>query len=344
MNDNHDYRIPEPDDKQPDDWGDRFQPIRVVRDDDLAPPSHPSHSAPTQINQPPVRATQPIYRPMPRPRRWRRVLATVIVVPLIACALVYAVIPPVDVLVLGVDARPGEGYVTRTDTIMLVGVQPRRMRANLLSIPRDLFINVPGYGSQRINIVNVLGEQQQAGYGPELLSAGIANSFGVQPDRYVRVNFDAFVQLVDAVGGITVNVPRRIVDNAYPTRDYGTISVVFEPGRQRMDGETALMYARTRHADDDYGRAERQQQVITALVRQLANPLNWGVAVVTVKGNMDTDMNLLEMALYAPPVLASGGTGTMNRLVIDRDYILPGAGGAVPDYDKLRPWLVPRFD
>lgn len=333
-----DNRTPE---EQHEDWVGRFQPMHIVQD---TPPDDP-HSTPTQRAQPPVRQTQPIYRPVPRRRRkWRRATLLVLVLPLLVCAMVYAVVPPVDILVLGVDARPGESYVTRTDAIMLLGVQPRRMRASLLSIPRDLFITVPGYGSQRINTVNVLGEQQQPGYGPELLSAGIAESFGIQPDRYARVNFDAFVQLVDAVGGITVNVPRRIVDYQYPTPDGGTMSIAFERGRQRMDGETALIYARTRHADDDYGRAARQQQVIAALLRKLANPFNWGAATVTISRNVDTNMNLLEMALYAPPVVASGVTGTLDRLVIDRDYIVPGAGGAIPDYDKLQPWLEPRFD
>ena len=284
------------------------------------------------------------WRKLPR---WRRVLALVVVLPLVTCIgglLVYVVIPPppVDILVLGVDARPGEGYVTRTDTVMLLGVQPRRLRVNLLSIPRDLFINVPGYGSQRINTVNMLGEIQAAGYGPELLSAGIEASFGITPDRYARVNFDAFVQLVDAVGGVTVDVPKRIVDYQYPTANYSTITVTFEPGKQHMDGETALIYARTRHADDDYGRAARQQQVLSALTRKLANPLNWVPAGYVISQNVDTNIGILDMVGYAPPVLVGGGY--TNRLVIDRDHIKPGASGAIPDYDKLAPWLAPRFD
>jgi len=251
--------------------------------------------------------------------------------------------PPANILLLGLDARPGEGYATRTDAIMLLGVQPRRLRVSALSIPRDLFINVPGYGSQRVNTVNVLGELEQPGNGGEFVGTGIANSFGVAQPHYVRLNFDAFVQLVDAVGGVRVNVPRLIVDNSYPTGDYGTRSVRFEPGVQHLDGEMALAYARTRHTDDDYGRAERQQQVVRALMRKLANPLNWGSVALVASQNMDTNMNPLQMALYAPPIIVSGGTGTLDRMVIDREYIVGGTNGAVPDYEKLRPWIEPRF-
>ncbi len=343
-----DYRTS---DERSEDWEGRFQPMYPIPRQDAPAPPDPAPPSVAPAHAPQPSPPQALYRPVPRRRRSRRtrIALMVLLAPLLLCALsgiVYVILPPppVDVLILGVDARPGEGYVTRTDTIMLLGVRPRTMGVNLLSIPRDLFITVPGYGSQRINTVNVLGEMDTPGTGPELLSASIAASFDIQPDKYARVNFDAFVQLVDAVGGVTIDVPRPIVDYQYPTQNYGTMTVEFQPGRQHMDGETALIYARTRHADDDYGRAERQQQVIAALTRKLANPFNWGAAVTVIIRNVDTNMNPLEMALYAPPVLLRGGTGTIDRLVIDREYISPGAGGAVPNYDKLAPWLDGRFD
>ena len=315
---------------QPDEWGDTFQPIYAVQDEEQSPDQKP----------PPQHARR-------RPR-WQWALLA-LSSPLWVCAavmLLYVLIPPppADILVLGLDARTGEGYVTRTDTIILLGVQPRRLRVSALSIPRDLFINVPGYGSRRVNTVNVLGEMAEAGSGPTLLSAGITESFGVTPERYVRLNFEAFTRLVDAVGGVRIDVPRQIIDYSYPTSDYGTRVVRFEPGVQQMDGEAALAYARTRHADDDYGRAARQQQVLSALMRKLANPVHWGPASAVIAQNVDSDMHLLQMGLYAPPMLFSGATGTLDRLVIDREYILGGANGAVPNYEKLRPWIEPRFD
>jgi polyisoprenyl-teichoic acid--peptidoglycan teichoic acid transferase len=79
-----------------------------------------------------------------------------------------------------------------------------------------------------------------------------------------QLNFAGFSALVDALGGITVDVPKRIVDNAYPTADYGVMRIEFAQGIQRMTGDQALIYARTRHADNDFGRNQRQQQVIQA--------------------------------------------------------------------------------
>ena len=159
--------------------------------------------------------------------------------------------------------------MTRTDSIMLLNVSPGR--ASRAVHPRDVFIDVPGYGAQRINTINVLGEQDAPGSGPELVKASLYQSFGVEVEHYVRLDFDAFIELVDAVGGITIDVPRGR-DHEYPTPDGGVEHIRFEAGRQHMTGEEALKYARTRHQDDDYRRAERQQQVVDAGDRKLADP------------------------------------------------------------------------
>lgn len=262
-----------------------------------------------------------------------------------ATLLLYVVFPPppLDVLVLGVDARPGEGYITRTDSIMLLGLKPAQLRASMLSIPRDLFIDVPGYGAQRINTINVLGEQEGEGQGVTLLEQSIESSFGVTVDRYARLNFQGFIALVDAVGGVTIDVERMIVDDLYPTEDGGVMTLRFDAGVQTMNGERALQYARTRHADDDYQRAHRQQQVFSALLGKLANPINWASAVSVLNQYVDTNLTVIDMAIYAPNVLLN--LGRFDQLVIDRDYIVGGAEGqALPNYDALNPWLNDRFE
>jgi len=269
------------------------------------------------------------------------------ITPVFLCGLAfvfYLVFPtaPMDILILGLDARPGEGFATRTDSIILLGVDPGRVRVSMLSIPRDLFIDVPGYGLQRINTVNAIGEQAQAGSGPALLSSGIEQDFGIGVDRYIRLNFDGFVQLVDAVGGITIEVERTIVDNAYPLPDGGTTSIRFDPGMQVMDGETALIYARTRHSDDDYARAGRQQQVIMALSRKLINPLYLPGALAALTRSVDTNMTLFDMVSVTPTVLFNAGR--FDNLVINRDWITSRDGVAVPNFAALRPWIDERFD
>ena len=172
-------------------------------------------------------------------------LSTIIGVPAVLCIaslVIYIILPfpHTDILVLGVDSRDGDGWVTRADSVMLVGIDPNRLQVTMMSIPRDLSINVPNFGLQRINTVNMLGEMEEAGMGPALMKAGIKESFGIESERFVRLDFNGFVHLIDAVGGISINVERELIDHNYPTDDFGVITVKFEPGEQQMDGERAL--------------------------------------------------------------------------------------------------------
>lgn len=301
-----------------------------------------------QIQKPPVGMYQ-----RRQVRHWSRttsclamVFVSILMVLLtcIASIALYLVFPPapLDILIMGLDARGNEGTASRTDSIMIVGVNPRQLDVSVLSIPRDVFINVPGYGLQRINTVNVLGEGDQPGSGPVLLANAIENSFGIGIDNTVRLDFQAFVALVDAVGGVTIDVPYTVVDDAFPTDDFGTMTVRFEAGVQHMDGETALIYARTRHQDDDYRRAERQQQVIRALSQRLLNPTNWTSAWLAIQNNTETNLTVLDLAAVMPTVLLNAGN--MNQLVVNRDYVLPGDGYVIPNYDALAPYTQAHFD
>ena len=306
------------------------------------------------MNNPPINPGDTRPNPAVRlSRRNRRRLSLPLIflvaffTPIFCCGLTlltYLVFPPahVDVLILGVDGRGAEGFVSRTDSIMLLGINPSRLRTSILSFPRDLFIDVPGYGSQRINTVNVLGEQQKLGGGTELLMAAINQDFVVQVDRYARLDFQGFVELIDAVGGVTIDVERSIVDSSYPTEDGGVTTIQFDSGVQHMDGERALIYARTRHADDDYQRAGRQQQVVSALLGRMAIPVYWPAAISVLNRSLETNLTVIDMALLAPPVLLN--IGRYERLVIDRDYVLGGAEGVVPNYKKIYPWLEGHFE
>jgi len=310
-----------------------------------AVPTEP-HIAPVQVQQPAVPLAG--QRRLPR-RRYHGCLTTgfiALLVLLFFCAAslaIYVVLPPspLNILVMGLDSRGNEGTTTRTDSIMVVGIHPATINVSLLSIPRDLFIEVPGYGWQRINTVNVLAEVEEPGTGPALLQTSIEQSFGFDVDRYVRLDFQAFVEVVDAVGGLNINVPNAIVDTQFPTADYGTMTVRFDAGWQHMDGETALIYARTRHSDDDYRRAERQQQVVSALARKLINPLRWPAAWAALSRNVETDLSPFDFIPMLPPLIFSGGQ--FDALVINRDYILPGDGFSYPNYDALEPWIDERF-
>jgi LCP family protein required for cell wall assembly len=269
-------------------------------------------------------------------------------IPVFTCGLslvAYLVFPPdhIDILVMGLDSRPGDGQISRSDSIMLLGIDPSQLQVSLLSVPRDLYMNVPGYGLQPVNTVNMLGEMEQSGSGTVLLGATFLENFGIEPERYIRLDFNGFVELVDAVGGISIYVDRAIVDNAYPSADGGVISVRFDSGLQYMDGQRALIYARTRHADDDYRRAERQQQVLMALAGRLANPVHWPAVFQVMNQSLDTDLTLWDTIMLTPPVILNAGR--FEQFVIDRDYIAGTADGhAVPNYPLIAPWLQARFD
>ncbi|MFN8378649.1 MAG: LCP family protein [Anaerolineae bacterium] len=285
---------------------------------------------------------------IPRPRRAGRTGCLVLLLALLfACGcgtLIYIVTPPspLDILVLGLDARSGEGYTARADSLMLIGVNPPGLQVSLLSIPRDLQLDVPGYGIQPINTANMLGEMAQAGTGPALTAAALEAPLDVSLDRYVRLRFDDLAALIDAAGGVTIDVERTIRDEAFPVTATETKIVQFDPGLQWMDGARALEYARTRHADDDYARAGRQQQVMQAFASQLLNPLTWP-AVAGVLGQIDTNLALGDVLGLVPVILLNAGR--FEQRTIDRSLMVQGNdGNSVVDWDSLRVWVDPRFD
>lgn len=261
----------------------------------------------------------------------------------------YLVFPPApaDMVLMGLDARPGQGNLTRTDSVMLLNITPGDLRVSLLSIPRDVYIQVPDLGEQRINTINMLGEYTLEGTtGPDLLKASLKESFDVNIEKYVRLDFSGFVELVDAVDGVDIDVPKLIVDNEYPTMDGGFMTVRFEPGPQHMDGERALQYVRTRHADDDYRRAERQQQVVDAILSKLSDPRHvpdWLAVAHVVQSRADTDLSTWDMVRLAPALLI-GWPNRTHRVLEREDLIGMAAGYWRPDYERLLPWIEAHFD
>jgi LCP family protein required for cell wall assembly len=128
----------------------------------------------------------------------------------------------------------------------------------MLSVPRDTLVAIPGHGQDKVNAAFAIG-------GPELAQRTIEGLLGVQINSYVLINFDAFTKIVDAVGGALIDVKRPIRDEAYPTADFGVERLDIRPGPQLMPGAIALKYARSRHDSNDFSRARRQQDVISAI-------------------------------------------------------------------------------
>lgn len=175
-----------------------------------------------------------------------------------------------NILLLGADSRPGDSNPPRTDAIILVHIERERGRVSMLSIPRDLWVSYPSGGEGRINAAYAIGERRFGpGGGATLAKATVSRLLGLEVDNFVLINFQGFEKLIDLIGGIIIDVPEAIYDPAYPTEDYRTTEVRFYPGRQVFDGKRALIYARTRHADSDFGRNQRQQLVLMAIFERI---------------------------------------------------------------------------
>lgn len=180
---------------------------------------------------------------------------------------------PVTLLLLGTDRRQDESGPSRSDTIMLAMFEPQQKRIALLSIPRDLWVTIPGHGEGRINTAFFLGQAYDvANGGPGLAALTVEHNFGVPIDYWATLDFAGFARIIDALGGVTVEVPYDIYDPAYPDDANGTIELHIPAGTQHLNGDLALKYARTRHGDSDFDRADRQQQIVRAALDRALTP------------------------------------------------------------------------
>ena len=252
------------------------------------------------------------------------------------------------VLVMGLDRRPGEtGLAYRTDTLMLASIDPHSNHIGILSIPRDLYVEVPGYTRpQRVNTPMVLGELRQPGYGPRLAMETVQLNLGIRVHDYLAVDFNSFVRFIDAIGGLEIDVPESIRDPFYPDMNFGYSPFYISAGLQILNGQTSLRYARTRHGDNDFSRAERQQAVMNAIRDRLLDPARLPELIIqspslwaALQDGVYTDLSLpqsLQLALYLKDI---PGGNIRTGVIDDRyamDYTTPeGAQVLVPDRNRL---------
>lgn len=251
----------------------------------------------------------------------------------------------VTILLLGIDARDKlkEG-ASRTDVMTLVTIDPISKTAAMLSIPRDLYVPLPGYNEQqRINTAYFWGEVNGLpGGGPGFAEETVTYNFGIPLQRYAVIDFEGFKQIVDAVGGVEIDVPQEIVDYEYPTPDYRTEVLQIPAGRIHMDGELALKYVRTRHGDSDFGRLQRQQQVMLAIrdkavslgsINRVPEVLN------AISDSLQTDLTLPEILSLAKKWSQIPRANIRNYRIDEtmiQPYITPQGGQVLlPDREKI---------
>ena len=186
---------------------------------------------------------------------------------------------PYTVAIVGLDRRPTETGPSRTDSILLVRVDEQRNRAGILSIPRDAMMEVPlaggTYTDDRVNTAFVYNwSSKDASAAPNALTATIQHNLGIKVDYYVVFDQRSAEKLIDAAGGVTVNVKTAFGQDNYSDDDVHVIPQYFPQGTQHLDGYQAVAFGRIREGSSDFDRIRRQQQVAEGLVSGLSSPLS----------------------------------------------------------------------
>ncbi len=208
-----------------------------------------------------------------------------------------------NILLLGTDRRPN-WTSWRTDTIMVVGIDRERDRVGILSIPRDLYVEIPGIGPRRINQADYYGERvlKVQGGGPALLSQVISDTLGIPIRHWVRVEIQGFRNLIDALGGVTVHLDCPFYEYIYD-RDTQEWTIFELPaGEVTLDGDTAYLFVTLRLRSNDFSRAQRQRQLLWALREKVSTenllpriPELWQA----LWGTFATDLSLLQVLSLA---------------------------------------------
>jgi LCP family protein required for cell wall assembly len=174
-----------------------------------------------------------------------------------------------NVLLLGIDTRDDDPETHNTDTIIVLSIDPDTRTAGMLSIPRDTVVDIPGVGKDKVNSAYARATDPDVN-GPSLARRAVEGFLGIPIHSYAVIDFKAFRQTIDSVGGVLVDVKRPLRDEEYPISDAGVERIEFRAGPQLLDGDDALRYARSRHDSNDFNRSRRQQAVLLALRARLA--------------------------------------------------------------------------
>ena len=269
-----------------------------------------------------------------------------------------------NVLVLGYGGQGHEGAYL-TDSLVLLSVDLGTRRTAQISVPRDLWVQVPPDSGRYAKLTTAYDYGYRAGdqspvAGGRLATRKVEQVTGLSVDRWVLIDFGSFRGLVDALGGVDIEVERAF-SAAYPANDDPSVDaswtrVSFAAGRQRMDGETALRYARARYADvpaeaSDFARAQRQQQLVRAIAARLKSPSTWWRVVAVLNAlqpALRTNLAPLDLLVL---VLRTDPDGSARIVLDDGNVLEPGEssdGQAIllprgGDYDLIARYIDERL-
>jgi LCP family protein required for cell wall assembly len=241
-----------------------------------------------------------------------------------------------SILVLGVDYTQPWSWVGRSDTIILTQIAPWERRITLLSIPRDLWVTIPGYGDNRINTAHFFAEGEQVGSGPLKTIETIQQNFGTKPKYYLRVRFEGFKDVVNAMGGLDINLPEEMA--GYP------------PGRHHLSGNKALAFARHRLGSDDFFRMEHGQFLVKAAFKQILLPWKWPrlpAVILALLRSVDTNIPSWQLPRLALSALLAG-PNRIETHIIEREMVTPfttdqGASVLLPNWESINALLADLF-
>jgi len=238
------------------------------------------------------------------------------------------------ILLIGSDRRWAGGDGARSDTMILARIDPPERQISLLSIPRDLYVPIPGHGHDRINMAFHYG-------GERLLTRVVRDTFGIEIDHFVEVNFHGFKDLIHDLGGIYVPVDQRYFNRNVGTADTNYANIDLRPGYQKLDAQQALAFARFRHTDNDFVRAARQQLVLRIVAHDALSG-DWNpfrvrrLALALAKATISDISSLGEVYSLARAVYSTPSS-RIDRLTVKADpLLLDGADYLAASPTELR--------
>ncbi len=240
------------------------------------------------------------------------------------------------VLVIGIDRVPEGSVLGRSDTMLVATLPPVLPKMSLFSIPRDLWVTIPDYGENRINTAHYFAELYQPGTGMQAAAGVVEANFGIDVPYVIRLRFDGFVNIVDAMGGVTINLPEPMSG--------------LEAGTHTLDGTQALAFVRDRAGSDDFWRQKRGQLFISAAISNMLNPAKWlRIPAVITATLQAVDSNIpfwvWPRLLYGTAFSAVFG---FESYTLDRNWVTSwvtdeGAQVLLPNWDLINPFIAEMF-
>lgn len=233
------------------------------------------------------------------------------------------------VMIMGVDERDDD--VGRSDTLMIATLDPDKNQAALLSVPRDTRVKIQGHGFDKINAAYAYG-------GRKLTQETIESLLNTHIDHYIKINVHGFTKIIDALGGIDIDVEKRMYYED-PWDDDGGLYIDLQPGMQHMDGKTAITYVRYRDEEGDIGRIKRQQNFMKAVMDKLVSPTiipKLPAIVSAVSDSVETDMSVSEILSFLGTLQDAKDNGLKSDMLPGKPVYIEGISYWVPDISKTR--------